>query len=67
MIVFFLLNYFYRKRIQDELDRNTELELNLIKLKNNIKELENKIDLFKTKELCHANDDLKIEVFIHLS
>lgn len=48
----------YMHRIQVELNKNTELELNLTKYANHIKELENKIEIFKAKELHQANDNL---------
>lgn len=54
---------FYRRRIQDQLNHNTELELTLTKLENHIKELENKIEILKVKELNQENDDL-MEVII---
>ncbi|CAI6360394.1 unnamed protein product [Macrosiphum euphorbiae] len=48
----------YIHRIQVELDTNTKLELTLAKLENHIKELENKIEIFKAKELHQTNDNL---------
>jgi len=48
------------------LNKNTELELNLTKFANHIKELENKIEIFKAKELHQANDNV-VEVIFLLS
>ncbi|XP_015379167.1 PREDICTED: putative leucine-rich repeat-containing protein DDB_G0290503 isoform X2 [Diuraphis noxia] len=48
----------YMHRIKVELETNTKLELNLAKLENHIKELENKIEIFKAKDLCQTNDNL---------
>ncbi|XP_022168561.1 golgin subfamily A member 4-like [Myzus persicae] len=48
----------YMHRIQVELDTNTKLELTVAKLENHIKELENKIEIFKAKELHQINDNL---------
>ncbi|KAL4107286.1 hypothetical protein QTP88_017654 [Uroleucon formosanum] len=48
----------YIQKIQVELDTNTKLELTLAKLENHIKELENKIEIFKAKELHQTNDNL---------
>lgn len=45
------------------MDTNTKLELTLAKLENHIKELENKIEIFKAKELHQTNDNL-VEVIL---
>lgn len=45
------------------MDTNTNLELTLAKLENHIKELENKIEIFKAKELHRTNDNL-VEVIL---
>lgn len=60
------INYFCRQRIQDESGHNTELQLTMTKLENYIKELENKIEIFKTKELHQANDDFMTVMYNHL-
>lgn len=57
LLISHTINYFCRQRIQDESGHNTELQLTMTKLENYIKELENKIEIFKTKELNQANDD----------
>jgi len=46
------------------LNKNTELELNLTKYANHIKELENKIEIFKAKELHQENDNLVEVIFL---
>ncbi|VVC38032.1 Hypothetical protein CINCED_3A004058 [Cinara cedri] len=48
----------YMHKIQVESDRNTELELKLTKLENHIRELENKIEIFKIQESNQANNYL---------
>lgn len=53
----------HRRRIQDQLNHNTELELLLTKLENHSKELENKIEILKAKELNQENNDL-VDVII---
>lgn len=63
-----VISYFFfcRHRIQVELDTNTKLELTVAKLENHIKELENKIEIFKAKELHQINDNL-VEVILLIS
>lgn len=61
------INYFCRQRIQVESGYNTELQLTITKLENYIKELENKIEIFKTKELHQANDDFITVIYNNLS
>lgn len=58
--------FFFRQRIKLELETNTKLELTLAKLENHIKELENQIQIFKTKEQSETNDNL-VEVIILIS
>lgn len=55
-----------RLRIKEESNNNTKLELTLTKLENYVKELENKIEIFKAKEYHEINSDnvVKVKLFI---
>lgn len=67
LLISHTINNFCRQRIQDESGHNTELRLTMTKLENYIKELENKIEIFKTKELNQANYDFITVIYNNLS
>lgn len=56
-----------RLRIKEESNNNTKLELTLTKLENYVKELENKIEIFRAKEFHEINTDNMVKVLLFIN
>lgn len=56
-----------RLRIKEESNNNTKLELTLTKLENYVKELENKIEIFRAKEFHEINSENMVKVILFIN